>query len=88
MLIAQIKISNSISLQKRCCFLDVCQRIRPPDTPFQQMKDEMDEELEKQEEEYGEIKDKKIVGKDSVVQYLKDYRDSLQEMVDNYKDVF
>ena len=53
---------------------------------FQQMKDEMNKQFEMQEEEYGDLKDKKIVGKDSVVQFLKDYRDSLQEMVDNYKE--
>ena len=53
---------------------------------FQQMKDEMNKEFEKQEEEYGDLKGKKIVGKDSVVQFLKDYRDSLQEMVDSYKE--
>ena len=53
---------------------------------FQQMKDEVDEEIESQEEEYGAMKDQKIVGKDSVVEFLKSYRDSLQEMVDSYEE--
>lgn len=53
---------------------------------FQQMKDEVDEEIESQEEEYGAMKDQKIVGKDSVVEFLKSYRDSLQEIVDSYEE--
>lgn len=53
---------------------------------FQQMKDEMDESFEEQEEEYGEIKDQKIIGKESLVEFLKEYRDSLQEVVDTYEE--
>lgn len=36
-----------------------------------------------QEEQYGSLKDQKNVGKDELVQYLKDYRDSIKEYVDN-----
>ena len=53
---------------------------------FKQMRDELDEEFAKQEEEYGEMKDMKIVGKESLVQFLKDYRDSLQEVVNTYDE--
>ena len=53
---------------------------------FKQMRDELDEEFAKQEEEYGEMRDMKIVGKESLVQFLKDYRDSLQEVVDTYAE--
>lgn len=56
------------------------------ETTFQEMKDELDEEIERQEEEYGAMKDQKIVGKDSIVEFLKDYRDTLQEMVDSYEE--
>ena len=53
---------------------------------FKQMRDELDESFRQQEEEYGEMKDMKIVGKESLVQFLKDYRDSLQEVVDTYAE--
>ena len=53
---------------------------------FKQMRDELDESFKQQEEEYGEMKDMKIVGKESLVQFLKDYRDSLQEVVDTYAE--
>ena len=32
------------------------------------------------------MKDMKIVGKESLVQFLKEYRDSLQEVVDTYAE--
>lgn len=49
---------------------------------FQQLKDETEKSFEEQEAQYGSMKDQKIVGKDELVQYLKDYRDSLKEYVD------
>lgn len=53
---------------------------------FQDMKDDMDEAFDTEEEEYGSMKNQKIVGKDGLVEYLKNYRDSLQTMVDSYEE--
>lgn len=52
---------------------------------FQQLKDETDKSFAQQEEEYGDMKDQSIVGKDSLVDYLKNYRDSLKKTVDTMK---
>ncbi len=54
---------------------------------FREMKEDMDEAFEEQEEEYGPIKDKKLVGKDDLVEFLKDYRDSLKETTDTYAEM-
>lgn len=52
---------------------------------FQSMKDEMDKSFEEQEKEYGSMKKKKIIGKESLVEFLKDYRDSLKSYTDALK---
>lgn len=57
------------------------------ESTFQEMKDDMDEEFKEQEEEYGSMKNTPIVGKDTLVDYLKTYRDTLQSMVDSYADM-
>ena len=49
---------------------------------FQQMKDKYDAAFEEQQEQYGSMKDQKIIGKDELVDFLKEYRDGLQEYVD------
>lgn len=49
---------------------------------FQQMKDEYDASFKEQQEQYGSMKDQKIIGKDELVDFLKEYRDGLQEYVD------
>lgn len=54
---------------------------------FQSMKDKMDEEFKRQEKEYGSMKDQTIIGKDTFVEFLKSYRDTLQEMIDTYADM-
>ncbi len=53
---------------------------------FQQMKDGLDEGFKEQEEQYGSMKNQKIVGKDDLVQFLKDYRDELKEYTDSIKE--
>ena len=55
---------------------------------FQSMKDEMDASYEEQEKEYGSMKNIPIIGKDTLVEYLKSYRDSLKTMVDSSKKSF
>ncbi len=53
---------------------------------FKQLKDETNKSFKQQEEEYGDMKDQSIVGKDSLVDYLKSYRDSLNETVNAIKE--
>ena len=54
---------------------------------FQEMRDEMDEAIKEQEEEYGAMKNAPIVGKDDLVDYLKEYRDSLKSVTDTYAEM-
>lgn len=56
------------------------------ETSFQKMKDQMNESFKQQEEQYGVMKNAPLVGKDDLVKYLKEYRDSLQTMVDTYEE--
>ena len=53
---------------------------------FQEMKDGLDEGFKEQEELYGSMKNKRLVGKSDLVQYLKDYRDGLKEYVDSIEE--
>ena len=52
---------------------------------FQQMKDGMDKAFEEQENAYGALGNAPLVGKDSLVEFLKNYRDSLKAMIDTYE---
>ncbi|MGT2906728.1 hypothetical protein [Streptococcus dentiloxodontae] len=52
-------------------------------TTIENLKQESKNSLEEQRKEYDAMGDSKIVGKDSLVQYLKNYRDSLKEVTDN-----
>ncbi|MBQ3379624.1 MAG: hypothetical protein IJG50_07165 [Clostridia bacterium] len=54
---------------------------------FKEFKDDLDEAYEDAEKEYGSMKNKKIVGKEVLVEYLKNVRDSLQIIIDSYEEV-
>jgi type IV secretory pathway VirB10-like protein len=51
---------------------------------FQQMKDQMDQAFDEQEKQYGAVKDQRIVGKDTLVEVLKEYRDSLADYINTF----
>lgn len=46
------------------------------------MKQENQAAFEQQKAQYESIKDTKIIGKDTLVKFLKDYRDNLKQTVD------
>ena len=50
---------------------------------IEQMKQESLKSLEEQKKEYGPMGNTKIVGKDSLVEFLKNYRNGLKEDTDN-----
>lgn len=50
---------------------------------IEQMKQETLKSLEEQKKEYGAMGNKKIIGKDSLVEFLKNYRNGLKEYTDN-----
>ena len=50
---------------------------------IEQMKQETLKSLEEQKKEYGAMGNTKIVGKDSLVEFLKNYRNVLKEYTDN-----
>ena len=50
---------------------------------IEQMKQESLKSLEEQKKEYGPMGNTKIVGKDSLVEFLKNYRNGLKEYTDN-----
>ena len=50
---------------------------------IEQMKQETLKSLEEQKKEYGSMGNTKIVGKDSLVEFLKNYRNGLKEYTDN-----
>lgn len=50
---------------------------------IEQMKQETLKSLEEQKKEYGAMGDTKIIGKDSLVEFLKNYRNGLKEYTDN-----
>lgn len=51
---------------------------------IEQMKQESLKSLEEQKKEYGPMGNTKIVGKDSLVEFLKNYRNGLKEYTDNF----
>lgn len=51
-------------------------------TAFQGMRDQITATIEQQKAQYGSMKDMKIVGKEKLVQYLKEYRDQLKGFTD------
>lgn len=50
---------------------------------IEQMRQESLKSLEEQKKEYGPMGNTKIVGKDSLVEFLKNYRNGLKEYTDN-----
>ena len=50
---------------------------------IEQMKQESLKSLEEQKKEYGPMGNTKIVGKDSLVEFLKNYRNGLKDYTDN-----
>lgn len=50
---------------------------------IEQMKQETLKSLEEQKKEYGAMGNTKIIGKDSLVEFLKNYRNGLKEYTDN-----
>ena len=50
---------------------------------IEQMKQETLKSLEEQKKEYGAMGNMKIIGKDSLVEFLKNYRNGLKEYIDN-----
>lgn len=50
---------------------------------IEQMKQETLKSLEEQKKEYGAMRNTKIIGKDSLVEFLKNYRNGLKEYTDN-----
>jgi len=53
---------------------------------FAEMREQYNEAFEKQKEEYDSLGNAPLVGKSTLVRYLKDYRDSLKEMTDSVKE--
>jgi hypothetical protein len=53
---------------------------------FAEMREQYNEAFEKQKEEYDSLGNAPLVGKSTLVKYLKDYRDSLKEMTDSVKE--
>lgn len=50
---------------------------------IEQIKQETLKSLEEQKKEYGAMGNTKIIGKDSLVEFLKNYRNGLKEYIDN-----
>ena len=55
------------------------------ETAFQKMKESIEQAYDSQVNQYDAIRNKKIIGKDKLVKYLIEYRDSLQETIDTLK---
>lgn len=55
------------------------------ETTFQKMKESIEQAYDSQVNQYDAIRNKKIIGKDKLVKYLIEYRDSLQETIDTLK---
>lgn len=49
---------------------------------FEESKKSVSQQLEEQKKQYGPLKNSPIQGKEQIIQFLKDYRDSLKELVD------
>ena len=55
------------------------------ETTFQKMKESIEQVYDSQVNQYDAIRNKKIIGKDDLVKFLIEYRDSLQETIDALK---
>ena len=55
------------------------------ETTFQKMKESIEQAYDSQVNQYDAIRNKKIIGKDKLVKFLIEYRDSLQETIDTLK---
>ena len=53
------------------------------DSSYQTIKEEVTASVEEQKEQYGPMKSAPIIGKEDLVQFLKDYRDELKTYTDN-----
>ncbi|WP_049549653.1 hypothetical protein [Streptococcus pseudopneumoniae] len=52
---------------------------------IQELKDSTKKEMEEQKKQYGPLKKAPIQGKEEIIQFLKEYRDSLHEQVEQWK---
>ncbi|HFI0257011.1 TPA: hypothetical protein ACGOVD_001702 [Streptococcus suis] len=55
---------------------------------YQSMRDTVSQTVEQQRAQYGPLGDAPIVGKDEIVQFLKEYRDSLQQQINEMSSIF
>ena len=52
---------------------------------IQELKDSTKKEMEEQKKQYGPLKKATIQGKEEIIQFLKEYRDSLHDQVEQWK---
>ena len=52
---------------------------------IQELKDSTKKEMEEQKKQYGPLKKAPIQGKEEIIKFLKEYRDSLHEQVEQWK---
>lgn len=52
---------------------------------IKELKDSTKKEMEEQKKQYGPLKKAPIQGKEEIIKYLKEYRDSLHEQVEQWK---
>ena len=52
---------------------------------IQELKDATKKEMEEQKKQYGPLKKAPIQGKEEIIKFLKEYRDSLHEQVEQWK---
>ena len=52
---------------------------------IQELKDSAKKEMEEQKKQYGPLKKAPIQGKEEIIKFLKEYRDSLHEQVEQWK---
>jgi len=55
---------------------------------IQELKDATKKEMEEQKKQYGPLKKAPIQGKEEIIQFLKEYRDSLHDQVEQLKASF
>lgn len=53
------------------------------DATFQSMKEGIEQGIQEQKDAYGSMGNKKLMGKEDLVKFLKEYRDELQSFVDS-----
>lgn len=53
------------------------------DATYQAMRDSVTQSVDEQKAQYGPLGNAPIVGKDGIVQFLKEYRDSLQQQIND-----